>query len=87
MGHELADLELDVSFPCFPDVVTIWSSVSKHVRQQLLDEKVGSYPTPSPHPDGFRDSGTPVPASAAVLPRTALHFTDLPQMCQRPASP
>ncbi|NWY62434.1 CCD81 protein, partial [Chionis minor] len=38
-GHELADLELDVSFPCFPDVVTIWSSVSKHVRQQLLEEK------------------------------------------------
>ncbi|NWQ89789.1 CCD81 protein, partial [Burhinus bistriatus] len=42
MGHELADLELDVSFPCFPDVVTIWSSVSKHVRQQLLKEEAVS---------------------------------------------
>ncbi|XP_075593056.1 coiled-coil domain-containing protein 81-like [Balearica regulorum gibbericeps] len=39
MGRELADLELDVSFPCFPDVVTIWSSVSKHVQQQLLQRK------------------------------------------------
>ncbi|NXN63575.1 CCD81 protein, partial [Himantopus himantopus] len=38
-GHELADLELKVSFPCFTDVVTIWSSVSKHVRQQLLKKK------------------------------------------------
>ncbi|KAM6229235.1 EF-hand calcium-binding domain-containing protein 12 isoform 1-T1 [Spheniscus humboldti] len=39
MGRELADVELDVSFPCFPDVTTIWSSVSKHVRQQLLQIK------------------------------------------------
>ncbi|NXF40373.1 CCD81 protein, partial [Nyctibius bracteatus] len=38
-GRELADLELDVSFPCFPDVVTIWSSVSEHVQQQLLERK------------------------------------------------
>ncbi|KAF1472573.1 Coiled-coil domain-containing protein 81, partial [Pygoscelis antarcticus] len=38
-GRELADVELDVSFPCFPDVTTIWSSVSKHVRQQLLQIK------------------------------------------------
>ncbi|NXH78202.1 CCD81 protein, partial [Hydrobates tethys] len=38
-GRELADFELDVSSPCFPGVVTIWSSVSKHVRQQLLQEK------------------------------------------------
>ncbi|NXX01715.1 CCD81 protein, partial [Larus smithsonianus] len=36
---KLADLELDVSFPCFPDVVTIWSGVSKYVRQQLLKEE------------------------------------------------
>ncbi|KAM6365313.1 EF-hand calcium-binding domain-containing protein 12 [Pluvialis apricaria] len=49
------------------DVVTIWSSVSKHVRQQLLKETVGSYPTPSPHPDGFKDPGTPVPANLKVL--------------------
>ncbi|NWH50145.1 CCD81 protein, partial [Fregata magnificens] len=37
--NDAADLELDVSFPCFPDVVTIWSSVSKHVREQLLQRK------------------------------------------------
>ncbi|NXV85932.1 CCD81 protein, partial [Calonectris borealis] len=37
--HGLADLELDMSFPCFPGVISIWSSVSKHVRQQLLQEK------------------------------------------------
>ncbi|NXY78566.1 CCD81 protein, partial [Glareola pratincola] len=39
MGHELADLELDMSSPCFPDVVTIWSGVSMYVRQQLLKEE------------------------------------------------
>ncbi|NXI44298.1 CCD81 protein, partial [Galbula dea] len=38
MGCELTDIELDISFPCFPDVVTIWSSVSKHVREQLLQK-------------------------------------------------
>ncbi|NXW25645.1 CCD81 protein, partial [Circaetus pectoralis] len=38
-GRELADLELDVPFPCFSDVATIWSSVSKYVRQQLLKRK------------------------------------------------
>ncbi|XP_052653277.1 uncharacterized protein LOC128146155 isoform X2 [Harpia harpyja] len=38
-GRELADLELDVPFPCFSDVTTIWSSVSKYVRQQLLKRK------------------------------------------------
>ncbi|NWI22786.1 CCD81 protein, partial [Sula dactylatra] len=37
---DVADLELDVPFPCFPDVVTIWSSVSKHVQRQLLQEKL-----------------------------------------------
>ncbi|NXT87501.1 CCD81 protein, partial [Anhinga rufa] len=37
--NDVADLELVVSFPCSPDVVTIWSSVSKHVQQQLLQKK------------------------------------------------
>ncbi|NWI23190.1 CCD81 protein, partial [Sula dactylatra] len=39
LSTEVADLALDVPFPCFPDVVTIWSSVSKHVQRQLLQEK------------------------------------------------
>ncbi|NXK28560.1 CCD81 protein, partial [Arenaria interpres] len=38
-GHELADWELDVSFPCFPDVVTIWRGVSNYIRKELLKEE------------------------------------------------
>ncbi|NXP09783.1 CCD81 protein, partial [Thinocorus orbignyianus] len=30
---------LDVFFPCFPDVLTIWRAVSKYVRKQLLKEE------------------------------------------------
>ncbi|NWS62990.1 CCD81 protein, partial [Chunga burmeisteri] len=41
-GREVADLALDVSLPCFPGVVTVWSSVSKHVRQKLLQRKAVS---------------------------------------------
>ena len=70
MGRELADLELDVSFPCFPDVVTIWSSVSKHVRQQLLQRKVGCYPTP---PLAQMASGVP----AALCQQVLLFFPEL----------
>ncbi|NXL68903.1 CCD81 protein, partial [Chordeiles acutipennis] len=32
-------LRVDVSFPSFPDITTIWSSVSKHVQQLLLERK------------------------------------------------
>lgn len=46
MGHGLADFELDMSFPCFPDVITIWGGVSKQVRQLLMMTKVGLHPTP-----------------------------------------
>ncbi|NXW84091.1 CCD81 protein, partial [Alopecoenas beccarii] len=38
-GCELPGFQLDVSFSCFPDVVAIWSSVSEHVRQQLMQKK------------------------------------------------
>lgn len=71
MGRELADLELGVSFPCFPDVVTIWSSVSKHVQQWLLQRKVGSYPTP---PVAETASGV----LAALCQQVPLFFPDLP---------
>lgn len=46
MGHGLADFELDMSSPCFPDVVTIWGGVSKQVQQLLMLTKVGLHPTP-----------------------------------------
>lgn len=79
MGRELADVELDVSFPCFPDVTTIWSSVSKHVRQQLLQIKVGSYPT---SPLAQMASGVPAALCQQVLLFFPEQHCDL-QICHK----
>ncbi|NXA56653.1 CCD81 protein, partial [Nothocercus julius] len=38
-ASELADLEHDMPFPYFPDVTTIWGSVSKHIQQELMLKK------------------------------------------------
>lgn len=40
-GCELAGLEPDASFPCFPEVVAIWDAVSAYILGQLKLDKVG----------------------------------------------
>lgn len=39
-GYELADLEHDASFACFPEILTIWDSVSECIRQHLAQDRV-----------------------------------------------
>lgn len=38
---ELAGLEPDPSFPCFPEVVAIWDAVSAYILTQMKLDKVG----------------------------------------------
>lgn len=46
---ELADLEHDTSWPCFPEIVTIWDSVSEYVLEHLAQNEVGLVSCSSPH--------------------------------------
>lgn len=39
-GCELADLEHDTSFACFPEILMIWDSVSERIRQHLAQDRV-----------------------------------------------
>lgn len=45
-GCELAGLEPDVSFPCFPETEAIWDAVSKYILEELKRDKVGWCPGP-----------------------------------------
>lgn len=47
-GCELADLEHDTSFTCFPEILMIWDSVSECIRQHLARDRVGLASSSSP---------------------------------------
>lgn len=47
-GCELADLEYDTSFSCFPEILMIWDSVSECIREHLAQERVGLASCSSP---------------------------------------
>ena len=43
-GGELAGLQPDLSFPCFPEIEAIWDAVSEQILEALKQDKVGWCP-------------------------------------------